>query len=230
MPEEAAPELTARTLPSPTSEASSPLEEDERVPAGTPILQVDASVIRAHHRRLVGAVVRGELHGWPLLELEVLSLPPGAAWPGPPEAEWRALLLALRAVRGERRYPGPLHVLTDARTTLTLWDLAQETDDVFGAPPEAWRQGTTVEWVPRKQIAEADRALHFWMAFLTPSLLGANLPDLASALGAPRLVGVNAAFRVRLSLTGREVHAWVETASDDAGAEFEDLSVSSERK
>lgn len=208
MPEEAAPELTESSVLPSNGQGSSP-REGLTLP-GIPVLQVDASVMRAHHRVLVGAVVRGELHGLPVLELDVLAIPKGQPWPGPPEAEWRALLLALHVAREQRRHRGPLEVLTDATASVELWRMAQETDALLGAPPEAWREGVTLTWVPRKRVAEADRALRTWMQFLVPSLLGDNMRDLAAALGTTRVERMRGPFRVRLSLQGGEVAMWAE--------------------
>ena len=221
-----APAPTTTPLPGPGS-TSSPGEEGEPV-RGPPTLHVDASVMHAHHRRLQGAVVHGSLHGLPIMELDILVEPWEPHGPGSAEAEWRALLVALHHVRGERGYLGPLRVLTDARTSADLWELARETDEAMEAPPEPWRAQVAVAWVPRARLREADRALRFWMRFVVWELLGGGLRDALGPLGLPEDPG--ASFRVRLSLTGREVHAWVEAASDDAGAELEALSTSSERK
>ncbi len=175
-------------------------------------------MVRAHHMSLMGNVVRGELHGLPVLELDVLAVPRGRPWMGPADAEWRALLLALRVAREGRGYLGPLQILTDAQSSLHRWSQGGAAAVPWEQPRPGWRRGAFVTWVGREPIAEADHALRFWMRFLVPSVLGGQMKDLEDALSLRGSVDLREPFRIRLSLQGGEVAAWVEATDLPGGA------------
>ena len=199
---------TEEILHDPPGGASPLRQEDELLP-GIPALQVDASTFTTHRRKVMGNVVRGELSGKPVLELDLLALPRGIPAVRTAEAEWRALLLALRVARTQRRYRGLLQVLTDAQSSVHAWENGRGADMGWEVPPLSWRKGVRVLWVRRTRIAETDHALRFWTRFLVPLVFGGSLPDIAHAFGAEE-IPKEEPFRVRLSLQGAEVKTWLE--------------------
>lgn len=208
MPEGKPAEAAQEPAPDPLVGGLPSLKEEEPLP-GVPTLQVDAAVFKTHKRKVMGNVVRGELDGKSVLDLDLLALPRGAPAVHTAEAEWRALLLALRTARKQRRYRGPLQILTDAQSSVHAWRNGMGAFVGWDPPPPAWSEGVSVLWVPRARIAETDHALRFWTRFLVPAVLGGGVPQVAHAFGLAD-IPKDEGFRVRLSLQDAVVKTWVE--------------------
>lgn len=179
---------------------------------GVPTLQVDASCVITHKRKLAGAVVVGEIGGAPILELEVQVVPRGRPAVRSAEAEWMALLLALSVARKQRRYHGPLQVLTDAQSNIHAWSNSRGADTGWGTPCPSWCKEVSVLWVPRTRITTADHALRFWMHLVTDAMFTGRLPVVAHAFNLPA-ISKEQPFCFRLSLRGSEVRVRLEKDS-----------------
>ena len=180
------------------------LNDPPRVPdSNTPTLLIDASSFITHKQKLMGNVVVGNLEGREVLELDVLGLPRSCPAVRAAEAEWRSLLLALEVTRKQRKYRGPLQILTDAQSNLHAWNNGKGSVFQLKPPRPSWCVNVDILWVPRRQIVPADHALRFWMALLRQAIWGGSLPPMARAFGLESLPR-GEAMRFRLSLRGTE--------------------------
>jgi hypothetical protein len=192
----------------PPAEPPPPIAEGKLIP-GIPALQVDASSFITHKRKLMGNIVRGEIDGHTTLELVVHAAPRGVPAVRTPEAEWRALVFALRVARQQHHYRGPLQILTDAQSNIHCWSDDMGAGKGWEQPLPYWCKEVHILWVPRKRLTETDHALSFWMGIVREALFGGRLPELAHAFGLTK-IAKEEGFKVGLSLKGSEARMWVE--------------------